>query len=139
MEVTILQSSATLLVRLLVGILFLFQGYDKIFRIGISNVVNATDNPVMEKLFGKFFLRISIQTSSWIELIAGGMLIAGFHRDEALILLSIDMLVAGLIFTLIKPMWDMQYYFPRLILLVLLMLVPGSWDTFRVDALIGGN
>ncbi|MBK5285331.1 MAG: hypothetical protein JJE25_07990 [Bacteroidia bacterium] len=139
MEVTFLQSSATLLVRLLVGILFLFQGYDKIFRIGINNVADAANTPFIEKFFGRFVFRTSIQISSWLELLAGAILVAGFHRDEALILLSANMLVAGLVFTLIKPMWDMQYFFPRLILLVFLMIIPGSWDTFRIDSLFGGN
>ena len=136
METTFLQSTAILLVRVILGILFLFQGYDKIFRIGISKVADAASTPVTEKFFGRNFFRTSILISSWVELLAGIMLVMGFHRNEALILLGADMLVTGVIFTLIKPMWDMQYYFPRLILLVFLMIAPESWDTFRIDSLI---
>jgi len=139
MEPTFLQSTALLLVRAILGILFLMQGYDKIFRIGIENVVVAASNPFTDKFFGKSFFKTLIFVSSWIELLAGAMLVAGFQRDEALILLGADLFMTGLIFSLIKPMWDMQYYFPRLILLLILMLAPEAWDTFRIDSLLGGH
>ena len=136
MEPTFLQSSALLLVRLILGILFLFQGYDKIFRIGIAGVAEAASTPATEKILGKGFFRILIFVSSWIELLAGFMLITGFHRNEALLLLGGDMLGTALIFSMIKPMWDMQFYFPRLILLVILMIAPEAWDMFCIDHLL---
>lgn len=136
MEPTLLQSSALLLVRLILGILFFFQGYDKIFKLGINNVADAAITPATEKIFGRSFFKILILVSSWTELVAGLMIAFGFQRDIGLLLLSADMLMTGLIFTLIKPMWDMQYYFPRLILLVMIMLIPESWDTYRIDSLL---
>ena len=136
MEPTFLQSSALLLVRLILGMLFLFQGYDKVFRIGINNVADAASTTVTEKFFGRTIFKTAILISSWIEMIGGTLLITGFQRDYALILLSADMLMTGLIFSLIKPMWDMQFYFPRLILLVIIMIVPESQDMFCIDHLL---
>ncbi len=81
-------------------------------------------------------MKALIRISSWIELVAGALLIVGFQRDTALILLSADMLVTGIIFTLIKPMWDMQFYFPRLVMLVFLMIIPPGWDIFNLDSLL---
>lgn len=136
MEPTFLQSTGLLLVRLILGILFFFQGYDKIFKLGINNVADAAITPVTEKIFGRTFFKILILVSSWTELVAGLMIAFGFQRDIGLLLLSADMLMTGLIFTLIKPMWDMQYYFPRLALLVLLMLMPEACDCYRIDSLL---
>src|SRR6185295_13025722 len=103
------------------GILFLLQGFDKIFKIGIENVTVTASTLFTDKYLGRSFFKILILLSSWIELIGGAMLILGFQRDYALLLLGADLFMTGLIFTLIKPMWDMQYYFPRLILLLVLM------------------
>ncbi|HLG35779.1 MAG TPA: DoxX family protein [Bacteroidia bacterium] len=136
MEATFLQSAALLLVRLILGMLFFFQGYDKIFKIGINNVTDAAITPVTEKFFGKNFFKALIFVSSWTELLAGIMLTVGFQRDIWLVILGADMLGTALLFSILKPMWDMQYYFPRLVLLVLLMLMPESCDCYRIDSLL---
>jgi len=139
MESAFLIPMATLLVRVVLGILFFMQGYDKIFRIGIGVTAEAASTPVTDRIFGKSIFKTAILISSWIELVAGALLIAGFQRDAALILLCVDMLAAGIIFTLIKPMWDMQFYFPRLAMLVFLMIIPPGWDIFNIDSLLAKN
>jgi putative oxidoreductase len=136
MEATFLQSSALLLARLILGILFLLQGYDKIFKIGIANVTVTASNPFTDKFLGRSFYKTLIFVSSWLELLGGAMLITGFQRDYALIMLGADLLMTGLIFTLIKPMWDMQYYLPRLLLLLILMIAPEAWDIFQIDSVL---
>jgi uncharacterized membrane protein YphA (DoxX/SURF4 family) len=136
MEYTYLQSSSLLLLRLILGVLFLFQGYDKIFRIGIASVADATTTPETQRIMSKSFFRGLIFLSSWIELLAGIMLIIGYQRDFWLVMLGADMLGTALIFSIIKPMWDMRYYLPRLLLLLVLMLAPEAWDVFRIDSLL---
>ena len=44
---------ATLMVRVVLGILFFAQGYDKIFKIGINAVVDAASTVDMHKVLGK--------------------------------------------------------------------------------------
>jgi uncharacterized membrane protein YphA (DoxX/SURF4 family) len=124
---------ATLMVRVVLGILFFAQGYDKIFRIGINAVVDAASTDDMHRILGKGLLKASVLLSSWVELLAGALLIVGFQKDVALIALSADMIVAGIIFTLIKPMWDMQFYFPRLAMLVFMAIIPPGWDIWGID------
>jgi len=124
---------ATLMVRVVLGILFFAQGYDKIFKIGINAVVDAASTVDMHRILGKGLLKASVLLSSWVELLAGALLIAGFQKDVALIALSADMIVAGIIFTLIKPMWDMQFYFPRLAMLVFMAIIPPGWDIWCID------
>jgi uncharacterized membrane protein YphA (DoxX/SURF4 family) len=136
MESSLLQSIALLLVRAILGVLFFYQGYDKIFRIGIAAVADATSTPETEKIMRKSFFRALIFLSSWIELLSGIMLIIGFQRDLWLVMLGADMLGTALIFSIIKPMWDMRYYLPRLLLLVVLMLMPSECDCYRIDSLL---
>ena len=136
MDSAFLIPMATLLVRVVLGILFFMQGYDKIFRIGIGVAAEAASTPMTYRIFGKSILKTAILISSWIEMVAGALLIAGFQRDAALILLSADMIVAGIVFSMIKPMWDMQFYFPRLVLLVFLMIIPLGWDIYSLDWLL---
>jgi len=124
---------ATFMVRVVLGILFFAQGYDKIFKIGINAVVDAASTADMHRVLGKGLLKASVLLSSWVELLAGALLIAGFQKDVALIALSADMIVAGIIFTLIKPMWDMQFYFPRLAMLVFMSIIPPGWDIWSID------
>ena len=133
MDSSFLLPMATLLVRVVLGMLFFMQGYDKIFRIGIGTTAETAATPVTDKIFGRSFFRMLIVVSSWIEMVAGALLIIGFQRDAAMILLSADMLVAGIIFSLMKPMWDMQFYFPRMVMLVFLMIIPPGWDILSID------
>ena len=60
----------------------------------------------------------------------------GLFKYIALYMLGINLLVAAVVFSLIKPMWDMQYYFPRLVLVIALLLLPGDWDILTVDYLL---
>jgi uncharacterized membrane protein YphA (DoxX/SURF4 family) len=136
MDTAYLLPMATLLVRVVLGMMFFMQGYDKIFRIGISITTETAATPVTDKIFGRSLYRTAILVSSWIEMVAGALLVIGFQRDAAMILLSADMLVAGIAFSLIKPMWDMQFYFPRLVMLVFLMIIPPGWDIWNIDWLL---
>jgi uncharacterized membrane protein YphA (DoxX/SURF4 family) len=136
MESQYLIPMVVLLVRVLLGVLFLMQGYDKIFRLGINTTAEAASNPVTYRLFGKGIYKAGIAVSSWMELVAGALLIIGFQHDAALMLLAIDMLGAGIVFSMIKPMWDMQFYFPRLAMLVFLAIIPPGWDIWSLDWMI---
>src|SRR5262249_16585635 len=129
----VLLPMATLLVRVVLGILFFMQAYDKIFRIGMPAVIDAASTPDMERIIGKNILKAAVRLSSWIELVTGALLIIGFQRKAAMFLLSLEMVGAGIFFSLLKPMWDMQFYFPRLAMLVYLMIIPLGWDVYCLD------
>src|SRR5438309_762897 len=126
-------SVAILLVRLLTGILFFSQAYEKIFRVKLKNVVDAFGVQFDGRLGSKLPFSLAIYVSSFAELIAGALLIMGLFRSVALYVLAGDLLLVGLAFSVIKPMWDMQFYFPRLVLVVLLLLLPADWDLLCLD------
>lgn len=124
---------ALLLLRTVTGILFFFQGYDKIFNIKIINVARTFNEPLNKYKVPMSILKPLIALSSYIELIGGFLLFFGFFRNTALLALSINMVFIAFFFSSIKPMWDMKYFFPRMLFLVLLLfLLPGQ-DYFCLD------
>ena len=131
-ETELNRSIALLLMRVVLGILFFFQAYDKIFKLGIENVINTFRQALSGTFLKGRLLDSVVYISSYLEMIGGAMLIAGLWRDQVLYILGADLLAVALIFSLIKPMWDLQFYFPRLVLLITLLLCPHEWDSFTL-------
>lgn len=127
----------TLMLRLVTGSLFFFQGYDKIFKVKIVNVVRTFDDPMNPSIWPKPLLKPLITISSYAELIGGLFLFLGLLKLPILAILSVDLLFVAISFSSIKAMWDMQHYFPRFIFILMLWAIPFSVDVYSVDALIG--
>ncbi len=130
-------SVAILLLRTLTGVLFFFQGYDKIFNIKIDKVVNIFTSPYDSQIrIPVSVLKPIVFLSSWIEFLGGAFLFLGFFKTYTLYLLSADLFFVAFAFSVIKPMWDMQYYFPRLVFILLLLVIPSYWDLFSLDNIL---
>ena len=43
------------------------------------------------------------------------------------------MIGASLAFSIMRPMWDLQHVFPRLALLVAVLILPEAWDLISID------
>jgi|SRR3990172_9064302 len=126
-------AAVVFIARMFLGLLFFFQGYDAVFRIKISGVIEAIKFPLVAKGVPKFIIISGAYFTSYVELICGFLLIIGFIKYYALYLLGIDLLFAAFAFGIIKPMWDMQFVFPRLLLLIFLLLFPAYSDVLSVD------
>jgi putative oxidoreductase len=124
------------LTRIFLGILFVFQGYDKVFRIKPSGVVKMFEYPFRQTGLPVWILYTGVYVTSVIELSCGLLLIIGLFKYYALYLLGIDLLLVSFGLGLINPMWDVKHAWPRLLLLILLLLLPSSWDTFSLDYLL---
>ena len=129
------QIVALLIARVFLGFLFFFQGYDSIFNVKIKNVIIVFNNTFSNKGIPKFLIIAGVWFTSYTELICGFLLTLGLFENIALYLLGINLIIASIAFSIDKPMWDMRYLFPRLILLLFLLMVPYSWDTISLDYL----
>ncbi len=123
----------TFILRVVLGILFYFQGYDKVFKVKMQGVIETFQFELETIKVPKWILIVSAYFTSYVELIAGALLILGLFKTQALYLLGIDLIIVTGAFSLIKPMWDMQLLFPRLILLSILLYLPDSWDILSID------
>ncbi|MEW6468755.1 MAG: DoxX family membrane protein [Bacteroidota bacterium] len=130
------ESMAVFIGRCFLGLLFFLQGADAVFGIGVRNVVQAIEGPLVSKRIPRALIILGAYYTSYIELVGGALLIAGLFKSYVLYLLGLDLLMASLAFSLIKPMWDMQFVFPRLILLLFLLLAPPAWDLLSLDHLL---
>ena len=128
---------AVFLLRTVTGILFFFQGYDKLFNIKIGNVARTINNSSEKLKISFFIIKPAIALSSLLEMICGGMLFFGLFKNIDLYLLTGNLIVVAFIFTSIKPMWDMQHYFPRIIFIVILLVSTVAPDIFSFDYIFG--
>lgn len=122
-------------VRIVLGILFLFQAYDKIFVAGLKeftlNVTKGTERSGIPLAF----VRFSTHLSSYIELVGGALLILGLFLPWVYVILAINLTMVVLGFSFMQPLWDMKHVFPRIALLVFLMCVPQEMDIYNLSAL----
>ena len=124
---------AVFIARVFLGLLFFFQGVDAVFNIRIKGVIQTIREPLVSRGVPPFMILLGAYYTSYIELIGGLCLIIGFAKYYALYLLGIDLLIASIAFGIVKPMWDMQFVFPRLALLIFFLIAPSQWDVISVD------
>lgn len=127
------ETAAALITRVFLGVLFFFQGYDKVFKVKIKGVIETFEYSIISKHLSKTLLVLIAFFTSYIELIGGFLLIIGFLKYYTLYFLGLDLILVAVAFGMIKPMWDMQFVFPRLLLLLLLLVIPSQWDVVSVD------
>ena len=130
------EAAAAFIIRIFLGILFFFQGYDAVFNIKVKNIVNTYQTAFLNKGIPHFLIKAGTWFTSYTELIAGALLIAGLFKYCSLYLLGVNLIVASAAFSITQPMWDMRFVFPRLALLAFLLAIPTSWDVWTLDNLI---
>ncbi len=126
---------AAFIARVVLGVLFFLQGFDKVFRLGLKQVFQTVHAPLAAKGIPAFVSHIGVCFTSYVELIGGAFLIIGFLKYYCLCLLGFDLLFAVIIFGIIEPVWDMKHIFPRVALLLFLLIIPAQWDILSIDHL----
>lgn len=129
------EEAAVFIARVFLGCLFFFQGYDAVFNIKIKNVIETYRTHFTNKGMPYFVIILASWFTTCTGLIGGTLLILGLFKYVALYLLGANMIIAAIGFGITTPMWDTRYVLPRLILLLLLLLVPQSWDVLSLDNL----
>ncbi len=124
-----------LTIRLLLGFIFLMQGWGKVFSWGVDNIYNNGFKPYAEYL-PEFMLKVAAYYTSYTELIGGALLILGLFRNYALYALALVLVVVTFGHGLSEPIWDLQHVMYRAILLIPLLLLPVEWDKWKLDTLI---
>lgn len=135
MELEFTQAVGWLLLRATAGILFFFQGYDKLFKVGIANAAEAFDGSFHNGMLSRPFLRGLLTLSSIVEMCGGVLLVLGLWKQMAAIFLGLDLIAVAFVFSASNPMWDMQYYFPRFAMIVAILMLSPVSDIFCLDAL----
>ncbi|WP_317897601.1 DoxX family membrane protein [Aurantibacillus circumpalustris] len=127
---------AELLVRVFAGILFMLQGYDKLFHVKMSGVINTFVQDADRYNIPRPLLNLVAYYTSIVEFIGGILLILGIFTSYTLYALGLDLILVGFAFTYMSPMWDMKFVFPRLAMVVTLLLMPEEYNYFSLDQLL---
>jgi uncharacterized membrane protein YphA (DoxX/SURF4 family) len=129
------RAAGLLFLRLLLGVIFLMQGYGKIFTIGVGKLYGMFFASY-EAMLPKWLLWSTAYYTSYIELIGGALLIVGLCRRRVLYLLALCLVIVSFGHGLAEPIWDLQHLFPRAVLLGALLLLPAEWDRWCADGLL---
>ncbi|MBS1650835.1 MAG: DoxX family membrane protein [Bacteroidetes bacterium] len=121
------------LIRVFSGMLFVFQGYDKLFKIGLKGCVEAFEVETQRLKLPKFILWGLITYTSTVEFLFGVFLTLGLFYNWALILLGVDLIFVAIAFGIAQPMWDMKHAFPRFILIIINMFLLTHYVKYSLD------
>ena len=128
-----LHYAGMLFIRTLLGIIFLMQGYGKIFTMSLAVVYDRFFKAFETSFLPKWLIVSTAYYTSYVELVGGLLLITGLFRKFAMYLLALDLLIVSFGHGLMEPIWDLSHVIPRAILLSALFFLPYSWDKWNVD------
>ena len=124
---------AVLTVRLLLGFIFFFQGFGKVFKFGLEAVHKNFFQSGYSELLPDFLLHFTSYYTSLVELIGGLLLILGFKRDIALYFLASVLIIVTFGHGLKDPIWDLSHVMYRAVLLISLLWIPKEYDVYTLD------
>lgn len=130
------ESVALFLARALLAVLFIFQGYDKFFRVGPKEVARSLYPSFQKFGFSAGLVHTAIWLNAFIEFTCGLFLLVGLLKYVSLTLIGLNMLVVSVGMSLINPVWDMKLVFPRFILLLIILLFPNEYDVLSLSYLL---
>jgi putative oxidoreductase len=136
MELTTTRVFGMFFLRMLLGVIVLMQGWGKVFTWGLPKVYDMWFKDFEKTFLPKWLIWSAAYYTSYVELIAGILLITGLFKKIALYLLAFDLLIVSYGHGLLEPIWDLQHVMPRAILVGALLLLPQEWDTWRLTSLI---
>lgn len=119
--------------RWILGFIFLMAGYGKVFSWGISNVYKSSFASFNETFLPEFLLQFTAYYTSYVELLAGILLIIGFKRDYALYALASVLIIVTFGHGLQSPIWEVKDVVFRAILMGALLMVPAEWDKWQIE------
>lgn len=129
---------AGLIVRLILGTLFLMAGYWKVF--GLTPAEHARQYFVegfADTWIPAWLLYALGASIPVLELVAGALVIVGLRTRESLIAVGLLLVVTTYGHALQQPLFDIDgHTFTRLALIVFLLLAPPDCHRYSVDRLL---
>ena len=129
-----------LTLRLILGFIFLMQGYGKIFTWGVDNLYQMEFfHGTYKDMLPDFIIYATAYYTSYVEFIGGLLLVIGLKRDYALYALASVLVIVTFGHGLAEPIWDLSHVMYRTMLLAALLLLPKEWDRFSIDQYLNRN
>lgn len=126
---------AELFLRCFLGTLIAFQGYDKLFIVKLKNVIITFKEDAERKHVPYFIIVFTSYFTSITEFFGGILLILGLFHNIVNLFIALDLIIVGLAFSFLKPVWDLHHVFPRVILITLILIL-SNYFYFGIDTLL---
>src|SRR5690348_16654967 len=97
------RAAGLLFIRALLGIIFLMQGYGKIFTLGVNHVYEMFFKAFETTFLPKFVIVFTAYYTSYVEMVGGVLLLFGMLRKYAMYLLAADLLIVSFGHGLLEP------------------------------------
>jgi uncharacterized membrane protein YphA (DoxX/SURF4 family) len=129
------RSWAIVFARLVLGLIFFMAGVWKVFTLGsLEHARRLFVEPYADTFLPRWTLWATGTVVPWVELVAGGLLLIGFKTRDALLALGGVLVLVTFGHLLREPLYEFHtHVIPRLALLLFLLVMPRSEDTFSLD------
>lgn len=125
------------ILRSILALIFLMQGYGKVFMFEVKNVYQNFFLKQFESAFLPDWLLFgTAYYTSYVELFGGLFLLLGLFKNQTLYALGSVLIIVTFGHGLIEPIWDLHHVFVRSVFLVALLLLPQEWDKWCIDYII---
>ncbi|MDX1279074.1 DoxX family protein [Oceanihabitans sediminis] len=124
-------------VRTILGFIFFMQGFGKVFTWGMEELYNKNFfHGTFKDILPEYLIYATAYYTSYVELIAGFLLVIGLKVDYALYALASVLIIVTFGHGLAAPIWDLSHVMYRTMLLVTLLILPKEWDKFSLDSIL---
>jgi len=120
--------------RVLVGIIFLMQGWGKVMVFGFEKLSGMLA-AYKETFLPDFVVDLTMYYTTFAELIGGFLLVVGLFRHYAAYALGAVLLIVAFGHGLVKPIWGLEDVVFRAVLLASYLVLPQDWDQWQADRL----
>jgi uncharacterized membrane protein YphA (DoxX/SURF4 family) len=125
---------AALFARLVLGLIFFMAGVYKVFRLTPVGHVEKWFLPYRDTFLPVWSLWAVGLAIPFVELSAGALLLLGWRMREAFLALGAVLLIVTFGHLLAEPLYPFhEHVFPRLALLLFLLVLPREEDRFSLD------
>lgn len=126
---------AALIVRVILAILLIAQGYDKLFRIGVERAGNVSAEALHSLHLAKGFIKVVVLMTALIEFFGGLLLLVGFMTIPTCYVIAAGLLPVTIAMSIKEPLWNMQHVCTRLVMIVFLLCLPDHVHVVSLDYL----
>lgn len=135
----IARAFAVLVARAILGLIFFMAGFWKVFQLGpLQHARRYFIEPYAESFLPGWSLWATGVTVPVVELVAGALLLVGWHTRPALYALGCVLVLVTFGHLLADPLYEFHtHVIPRAALLIFLLVMPGEDDRVSIDRWTG--
>jgi len=125
-----------LIMRLILGFIFVFQGGGKLYHYGFETVYSNFFLESYQGFLPEPLIWLVAVFTTYTELICGIFVVLGLFKKWNFMLLGLVLVVVTIGHGMIEPIWGLSHVMYRALFLVALLLIPVTWDRISLDYLI---